>query len=38
MSFYRIPMIIQAKVSLDRVSDFLRKVRSLFRACYRPTT
>jgi len=29
MAFYHVPMIIQAKVSLDRVNDFLREVRSL---------
>ena len=28
MTFYHIPMIIQAKVSLDRVNEFLRKVHN----------
>ena len=31
MTFYHIPMVIQAKVSLDRVNDFLCKVRSSVR-------
>lgn len=30
MVFYMIPAVIQGKVSLDRVSDFLRKVLPLF--------
>ena len=31
MTFYHIPMLVQAKVSLDRMNDFLHKVQNLTR-------
>ena len=29
MTFYHIPMLVQAKVFLDRMNDFLHKVQNL---------